>query len=196
MKKTVAMIFLMLLAGSAAAQEKLADQLRKAIVEEEANQNLDKAIQTYSAILAQYDEMRRTAATALFHMAECYRKQGKNEQAATAYQRLVWEFPEEVKLVEASRKYVNAAFTFNLQARQVAEARKLQDLKMIETYRKLIEEEIKLVEDQIRAAQQRIEIGLISPTGPEITALKKELLELRLRLAAVQAGKSPDPVKK
>ncbi len=196
MKKNLAMIFLMLLAGSAAAQEKLADQLRKAIVEEEANQNLDKAIQSYSAILAQYDELHGTAATALFHMAECYRKQGKNEQATTAYQRLVSEFPEEVKLVEASRKYVNAASNFNIQARQVAEARKLQELKLIETHQKLIQEEMKLVEDQIREAQHRVEIGVLSPTGPEITALKKELLELRLRLAAVQAGKSPDPVKK
>jgi hypothetical protein len=75
MKKTLALLLFICMAGMAVAQDKMADQLRKAIVEEEANQNLDKAIAAYNDILKQYDDHRITAATALFHLADCYRKQ-------------------------------------------------------------------------------------------------------------------------
>lgn len=106
MKPKLTLLIVVLTAGLAGAQDRLADQLRKAIVEEESYQNLDKAIQAYQNIVAQFDEERRTAAAALFHLAECYRKQGKSGMAAPVYQRVVREFPDQTKLADASRNYL------------------------------------------------------------------------------------------
>lgn len=92
------------------AQERLADQLRKGIVQEEANQNLEKAIAAYHAIVAQYDQDRQAAATALFRLAECYRKTGKREQAVAAYQRVVREFADQAALVEPSRQQLATTY--------------------------------------------------------------------------------------
>ena len=101
---------LMLSAGLAAAQDKLGEKLRKAIVEEEANQNLNKAIEAYQAILTEFDRERQTAATALFHLAECYRKQGKREQAIAAYKRVVQEFSDQNRLAGTSRNHLSKTY--------------------------------------------------------------------------------------
>jgi tetratricopeptide (TPR) repeat protein len=94
--------------GAAGAQERLADQLRKGVVQEEANGSLEKAIPIYQAIVAQFDQDRQAAATALFRLAECYRKSGKREPAVTAYQRVVREFGDQAALVESSRNQLAA----------------------------------------------------------------------------------------
>ncbi len=101
-----ALVFMILAAAAvpASAQERLADQLRKGVVEEEVNQNVDKAIQAYQAIVARYDEDRKTAGSALYRLAECYRKAGKREQAIAAYQRVTREFADQVALAEPSRR--------------------------------------------------------------------------------------------
>jgi len=97
----LALTILLAIPSVAAAQGKLADQLRKAIVEEEANQKLDTAIEAYTKILAQYDEDRKVAATALFHLAECSRKLGQKEKAIAAYQRVLREFTDQAALANA-----------------------------------------------------------------------------------------------
>jgi tetratricopeptide (TPR) repeat protein len=84
----------------------MAEALRKGIVEEDVNRNLDAAVQNYQSVVAQYDEDRKSAATALFRLAECYRKQGKNDQATAAYKRVVQEFADQTKLAEQSRSHL------------------------------------------------------------------------------------------
>src|SRR5690242_13353385 len=75
-------IVLMTIAAAVSpAQDHLAESLRKGVVEEESRHNLNAAIQQYQSVVAQFDEARATAATALFRMAECYRKQGKDAEA-------------------------------------------------------------------------------------------------------------------
>jgi len=197
MKTTLVLAFLMLSAGQAGAQDKMAEQLRKGIVEEEAEQNLDKAVQTYRSILAQFDQQRPTAATALFHLAECYRKQGKKDEAIAAYKRVVQEFPDQNKLASASRDHLSKTYgvsqaqppnpipTAAEQQRQYTEARL--------RYRALLLEEITLMEQQIDSYQRKIDIGQISPAGPEMTALKRDILELKRTLAAFDAGAMPVP---
>ena len=101
MKTTLAI--LLLSTSLAGAQDKTGDRLRKGILEEEANHNLEKAIEAYQSIVKQFDEERNTAATALFRLAECYRKQGQTDQAASAYQRVIREFSDQSKLAELSR---------------------------------------------------------------------------------------------
>jgi len=104
MRTALLVAMLVAAAAPALAQERLADQLRKGIIEEEASQNLDKAIQAYQAIVARYDEDRKVAGTALFRLAECYRKAGKREQAITTYQRVVREFADQAAIVETSHQ--------------------------------------------------------------------------------------------
>lgn len=104
-----ALIFAILAAAvPAAAQERLADQLRKGVVEEEVNQNVGKAIQAYQAIVARYDEDRKAAGNALYRLAECYRKTGKREQAIAAYQRVTREFADQAAIAEPSRQQLAA----------------------------------------------------------------------------------------
>jgi tetratricopeptide (TPR) repeat protein len=94
----------------AGAQDRLADQLKDGIVREEANQDTEKAIETYRAIVAQYDEDRKAAATALYRLAECYRKAGMRAEAQAAYQRVVREFAEQSALADSSRRQLMDAF--------------------------------------------------------------------------------------
>jgi hypothetical protein len=86
------------------AQDKLSDALSKAIVEEDVNHNLDAAIKAYQSIVERFAADRQAAATALFRLAECYRKQGKTPEADAAYNRLIADFSDQTPLVELSRK--------------------------------------------------------------------------------------------
>jgi tetratricopeptide (TPR) repeat protein len=89
-------------------QDRLADQLRKGIVQEEANGSVEKAIPIYQAIVTQFDQDRQAVATALFRLGECYRKAGKREPAVAAYQRVLREFGNQAALVASSRKQLQA----------------------------------------------------------------------------------------
>lgn len=197
MNTKLALTILMLAASLAGAQEKMTDRLRQAIVEEEANQNLDKAIQAYQGILAQFDQERQTAAAALFHLAGCYRKQGKNDQAIAAYKRVVRDFPDQSKLADSSRTYLTK--TFGLSEGQaatpgtaeLAEARQRYDAR--QRYKAALLQEIQLVEEQIEMMQRKVEVGTISASGPEITGTRLQLLELQRTLAAFDAGALPIP---
>jgi tetratricopeptide (TPR) repeat protein len=191
MKKMLSLLFLLFMTGNAVAQNNMANLLRKAIVEEEANKNLNGAIQAYNAILAQYNEQRITAATALFHLADCYRKQGKNEQAITAYKRLVHEFSEQTKLADTSRNYLISVY--KIQPEETNESPKETlvlpeppPTKQLAQFRMLTEENIKLVESQIKDAEQRFRNGTASSS--EVFELKKELIGLKMKLASL-----PDP---
>src|SRR5215207_8771713 len=82
----------------------LTDALQKGLFEEEANQNLEGAIKAYQDVLSRADEQRRVAATALFRLAECYRKQGKTNEASAEYRRLVRDYTDQATLVNLSRQ--------------------------------------------------------------------------------------------
>ena len=55
--------------------------LQRGLFEEEANHNLDAAIQAYQSVITQTDKDHQFAATAIFRLGECYRKQGKTNEA-------------------------------------------------------------------------------------------------------------------
>jgi tetratricopeptide (TPR) repeat protein len=97
-------------AALAGAQDRLADQLKKGIVQEEASQNPEKAIQAYKAVVAQFDEERKVAATALYRLGECYRKAGMRAEAQAAYQRVVREFSDQAALADPSRRQLMGTF--------------------------------------------------------------------------------------
>src|SRR4026207_2507147 len=88
------------------AADEVNEALQKGLVEEEANHNLDAAIKAYQSITTQVDEQRKIAATAFFRLGECYRKQGKTNEAAVQYERVIRDFSDDARVVELSRKYL------------------------------------------------------------------------------------------
>src|SRR5512135_2093725 len=87
-----------------AATNDLTTTLQRGLFEEEANQNLGAAIQAYQSVANQFDKDRKLAATAIFRLGECYRKQGNTNDAAAQYERVLREFSKQRTLVNLSRQ--------------------------------------------------------------------------------------------
>ena len=87
-----------------AATNDLATALQKGLFEEEANHDLSAAIRAYQAIATQFDKDRKLAATAIFRLGECYRKQGNTNDANTQYERVLREFADQNALATLSRQ--------------------------------------------------------------------------------------------
>src|ERR1035438_9361084 len=87
-----------------AATNDLTTAIQRGLFEEEANQNLGAAIQAYQSVANQFDKDRKLAATAIFRLGECYRKQGNTNDAATQYERILREFSDQPTLVTLSRQ--------------------------------------------------------------------------------------------
>jgi ankyrin repeat protein len=92
-----------------AATNDLTAALQKGLFEEEANHNFGAAIQAYQAAIAQFDKDRQLAATAVFRLGECYRKQGNTNEANAQYERVLREFADQAQLATLSRSYLAAA---------------------------------------------------------------------------------------
>lgn len=92
--------------GHAFAADPLQEALQQGLLEEDVNHNLDAAIAAYQTVVTQYDAQRQAAATALFRLAECLRKQGKTNEAVAHYQRVLRDFADQSRLVELSRPHV------------------------------------------------------------------------------------------
>jgi tetratricopeptide (TPR) repeat protein len=199
-------LLITLLALSAGAQNRLEETLRKGILEEESKQNLNGAIQAYQSVLTQFDDERKTAATALFRMAESYRKLGKNAEAIAAYNRVVKEFSDQTKLAEQSRAHLTNTYkvrqedpsgTINtlreidlarLQTLAVDSARAATEMQARIRYRKLKQEEIKLMEDQLGQIQKQVDLGLVDPNSQAVFNVKAAILKLKQELVAFEAG--------
>lgn len=82
--------------------------LQKGLFEEEANHDLNAAIQEYQVVITRFDQDRKIAATAIFRLGECYRKQGNTNEANAQFQRIVREFPDQTQLAALSRQYLPA----------------------------------------------------------------------------------------
>ena len=184
----------------------MTDTLRKGVVEEESSRNLDAAIQDYEAVLAQFRDARETAATALFRMAECYRKKGKGQEAIAAYQRVTREFAEQSKLAEQSRGILSGTYHVAPRDRSAdgagrgtptapVEADKQQQAKIDaarKRYREAIMVEIDVAEQQLKIAVQRERGGTVGED--EVLRFKQKLVQLERDLAAFDAG-IPPPVR-
>ena len=106
--------FVVLLSASArlaGAADNPNEALQKGLLEEEANHNLDAAIQAYQTVINQFDDQRKIAATAVFRLGECYRKQGKTNEAVAQYQRVGRDFTDQDALVKLSAQNLSALGT-------------------------------------------------------------------------------------
>jgi ankyrin repeat protein len=99
-------VYIILLAVSAAPAQtnSLTTLLQQGLFEEQANRNLDAAIADYQSLATQFDKDRQIAATAVFRLGECYRIQGKTNQAALQYQRILRDFSDQKALATLSRQ--------------------------------------------------------------------------------------------
>jgi len=103
--KTRLCVCILLLAAAARAQtNSLTTLLQQGLFEEQANRNLDAAIADYQSLAIQFDKDRQIAATAVFRLGECYRTQGKTNEAALQYQRILRDFSDQKALATLSRQ--------------------------------------------------------------------------------------------
>ena len=111
--KTIALVTSLALTAFAAdpasapkgASAKDAQQLlRDGLFEEEANLDLGKAAAAYSEVIASYDVQRQISGTAVFRLAEIRAKQGKKDEAAALYQRVLGEFATFEQIARPARE--------------------------------------------------------------------------------------------
>ena len=172
--------------GLAAAQDRLAETLRKGIAAEESQKDQAAAMESYKSVIAQFDEGRKTAATALFRMAECYRKQHKDAEAKAAYQRLTEQFADQAKLAGQARKALASNYPAPSPEAGREEARN--------RYRTALLEQIKAAKQNLDYVNMQLKLGAISELdlySPQSALLKaeRELLAFDMDSAPRAAGK-------
>jgi len=98
------LIFLLAAAFAPAQTNNLTSLLQQGLFEEQANRNLDAAISNYQSLATQFDKDRQIAATAVFRIGECYRMQGKTNEAVAQYQRILRDFSDQTTLATLSQQ--------------------------------------------------------------------------------------------
>jgi ankyrin repeat protein/N-acetylneuraminic acid mutarotase len=166
---------------ASAATNDLTSAIQRGLFEEEANQNLGAAIQAYQSVASQFDRDRKLAATAIFRLGECYRKQGNTNEAAIYYERILREFSDQPTLVTLSRQNLATLGS----APSAAAAPILSDAARQEQKR-LLEEEIKLVQKQLDEQKKKMMVGAAG--SDSLWPIEREIIELKRQVAALDAG--------
>src|SRR5260370_12657188 len=137
----------------------LSAALQRGLFEEEANHNLDAAIQAYQSVINQYDKDRKLAATAIFRLAESYRKQAKTNEAAMQYERVLREFADQSPLLGLSRESLTmlGRSPSETPAPSLSQADRQEE-------KRLYEEEIKLAEKQVTQQRELANLGRVGPS--------------------------------
>ena len=174
-----------------AATNDLTTALQRGLFEEEANQNLAAAIHAYQTVAGQFDKDRKLAATAIFRLGECYRKQGNTNDAATQYERILREFSDQPTLVTLSRQSLSgmgsappatAATTASETAASAAAAAEAEAA----TLEAQIAELARGTKEERRVAVQQEDFN------PVVTSLMLKLAEAEQKLAALQIEFGPE----
>lgn len=88
--------------------QSLSLRLQQAQFTEEAEGDLDSAMQLYRAIIDEANSNRRVAAQALYRLGLCHLKRDQNEEAEQAFHQAILEAPDQTEIVEASRAQLKA----------------------------------------------------------------------------------------
>ena len=168
--------------------------LQKGLFEEEANHNLDAAIQAYQAVVSQADKERRFEATAIFRLGECYRKQGKTNEANGQYSRIVKEFSDQTELAKLSESYVgtNGKAPSNFQDRLQSIVKKAEDAT---SGGSMEAQEMQRIQAMIQDSPDLINgrdgnVPLVEAVGRGQTTVVKFLLDNKADINAVDHGLS------
>ena len=96
-------IFFLLLFAAATidvpAADDLSATLQKGLFEEQANRDLNAAIKHYEQILQAAEDHRKIVATAMYRLAESYRKQGHEARANELYARLIRDYSDQAEIM-------------------------------------------------------------------------------------------------
>ncbi len=196
MKMTLALMMGMLSTHWLAAQPRLDETLRKAVVEQDSEHNLAAAVADYQSIVAQFDEQRKTAATALFRLGECYRQQGKKDQAIVAYRRVIQEFADQTKLAEQSRAVLQTTYQIHPETSVqqnpeegtvLREEARQQEAR--ERYRRALLEQIKIADANLSRMQRLVDLGTLGEES--LMDARNQILNLQRQLAAFDLGVIP-----
>ena len=90
-------------------QQTAGELFEKALYLEEAQGDLEKAIDLYKKILKDFPGNREISAKATLHMGFCYEKLGL-KQAQEAYQQVVDEFPEQKEAVKLAQEKLSVIY--------------------------------------------------------------------------------------
>lgn len=107
---TAAVLLALAWSGQVQAADELSLQLQRGLLAEEAHRDYNAALKAYQAAVAAYDTNRQAAATAVFRLAETYRKLGKTNEARGQYERVMIEFADQTALVGAASKQLQVDF--------------------------------------------------------------------------------------
>lgn len=176
MKTKLGIGILLLATLMACAQtNNLTSLLQQGLFEEQANRNLDAAIADYQSLATQFDQDRKIAATAIFRLGECYRAQGKTNEAATKYQRILQDFSDQTRLVALSRQNLAG---MGMQAGPAVSAARQRQIE-------LLENQIALAQTNLAEVQKRFQLG--TATQSEVTAAEQQAVQLQITLAGLNA---------
>ena len=165
-----------------AGTNEVSGMLQRGLFEEEANRNLAAAIQDYQAVITQTDKDHQFTATAVFRLGECYRKQGKTNEANMQYQRILREFPDQAELVKLSREYAGGAVAASSSPNQIVSPWLQAQLAVANTYKRQIDEMQRMSREKRRVfAQQHF-------PNPVLDSLMQKLAETEQTLAVFKAS--------
>lgn len=175
--KLAILTFLTVAVAAASAQNSnLTALLQQGLLEEQGNRNFDAAIADYQSLAAQFDKDRQLAATAIFRLGECYRAEGKTNEAAAQYQRITREFADQTTLVILSQQDLRGMEM--LPAPPASAAAQQQ--------RELLAKRIALAQRDLADAQRSFQLGL--ETHDKVGAAEGEVLRLQQQLAALDSS--------
>ena len=197
---------------TATATNDLNSALQRGLFEEEGNRDLNAAISAYQSLVGQFDQSRQVAATAIFRLGECYRKQGKTNEAVAQYERIVREFSDQPTLTTLSRQNITglgirpsgASSTKNADEELLGKLKKLTDYDLEQVLPMLVPDNIltTLMQDRNIARQDRIKLERVrADNHPDIQNQDAQIKALDLRISErvntimlalqIRAGVSP-----
>ncbi len=142
-------IFIAMHPGTQAA-DSMEALLQRGLFEEEGNHNLEAAKKHYQAAVLEYDRQHKLAGTAMLHLAQCFEKEGRTNEARLHYERVVRDFAGQPDLVRAARRALEPPAPLTLPAASLNETNlstfgaRLQDLE-IQRLTKLLKESPDLI---------------------------------------------------
>ncbi len=191
-------IFILAAALAQAQTNELTVLLQQGLFEEQANRNLDAAIASYQSLAAQFDKDRQLAATAVFRIGECYRMQGKTNEAAAQYQRILHDFSDQTALATLSRQNLTGMgvttthhFVESLAAIAARNPADANAEGVRQKQKELLEEQIKVVEQELHLQETRVKTGLLVPEATLST--QQKLLDLQRQLVALEGDQGVSP---
>lgn len=161
------------------------DAFKQAIIEEEVHNNPQKALQTYSRIIEEYDMQRTMAAAALYRLAECHRKLGDQKSAIDDFSKLVQQFPEQSNYIELANQNL-VAMTGN----RPKDSTNISDLppSLRADLITLIKQEISALDELKKHVQVFANAGRVNPG--ELVDIEKSLLQAKQKILELQNTRS------